>query len=63
MAWSPPTKIEMSENQFTVILNGRVFGSYSTEDEAILVGDRIFKDNPRSTVKVLHGDTILMELP
>lgn len=52
----------MSSNQYVVILNGMVYGSYKTEDDAIRIGDWLFKQNPRSTITVKFGDDVLMEL-
>ena len=50
-------------DKYTIIFNGEYYGDYATEDDAVRVADDLYTRNKRSTVRVLHDDDILFELP
>lgn len=55
----------MSESkQYFVMLNGKLYNVYETEDLAIHAGDKLYEEERRrSVVKVFHGERLLLQLP
>lgn len=50
------------DKPYAVFLNGRFHSEFDNEDDAVRVADRLFSEQKRSTVAVIHGDDILFEL-